>query len=57
MEKQLIQYILRPQRVSMDFYRLSRLVILTFNKKITATIEPEQFIDRLANDSRRLVLK
>ena len=31
----------------MDFDRLSNLVLLTFNKTITTSLEPELFIDKL----------
>ena len=49
--------ILRPQRLKMEFDRLPNLVLLAFNKNITASLEPEHFIDKFASSNRRLILK
>ena len=40
----------------MEFDRLSNLVLLAFNKKITASLEPDLFIDKFASSNRRLIL-
>lgn len=51
-----VKKILSPHRVSMDFNRKSYLVLLGFNKDLTATIDFESLIDRFAKASRRLIL-